>query len=164
MLGPKVSIDVLKLAVASATTIREQLLLADEIGDREGLSEGAALLGSLLHDATEIVLQSGAPVGLAAAQGRLPSQEWGPEELVESLRLAVQIEEIAIDILLRDRPDLTDEENAALLNEARLLTQALGARARSTRALIQERWPYSWTESLEAEFRKILEIRRKFKK
>jgi hypothetical protein len=162
ILRPEIVLDVLRMAVASATNIREQLILADAAEDREGLSEGASMLGSLLADTVDIIMNAGEPIELSAAQSRLPSLEWSPEELIQTLRLAIQIEEIAIDILLRDRPDLTQEENLALLDQARFLIQALGARARSTRRLIQERWPYFWTDILGIEFKKILEIRPRF--
>jgi hypothetical protein len=91
---------------------------------------------------------------------RLPKRKGvpSPEELLEMLRFAVDIERINIENLLRDHPELPTDLQEGILRKAHHYIRLIGHYARWAKAAIQRRYPGFWTDIHEAEFKKYLEI------
>jgi len=128
--------------------------MADRFDQPDSLHEAVSALVEVIEDTSDLLDR----IGLRSNPSRLPPIPWTPAEMIDELRLAVAIEGIAIDLLLRDRPGFDVDDHRVLLASARKLIRTLGLHARTTRDAIKRNWPEFWTDDLEEEFRKIANI------
>jgi hypothetical protein len=148
--------EALEMAHLAAINLYETIRMAQYFEQEQYVEEGIRELTAVLSDVA-VILES---KERTAMDGRYPKLPRTAEEMVETLRVARDIEQIAIELHMKDKPGMTVEDEQAFLAKARRLMSALGMRARFTRDTIRQRWPEAWTLELEIEFKKILDIGR----
>lgn len=151
---PKVALAALDANYRSARSLRGTILMADRFDQPDIMHEAVSDLVDVIEDTSDLLDTA----GLSVNPSRLPPIPWTPDEMIDELRLAVAIDGIAIDLLLTDRPDFDLDDHRVLLASARKLIRTLGLRARATKRAIKDGWPELWTNDLEEEFQKILNI------
>lgn len=144
-------IEVLDLNYRRARLLRDHILVASRFGQKRAVAEGVRELVGVLDDTRGI---------LREAINRFDENPTStPEDMIDKLRIAVLIDGTAIELYMRDRPELTSDQERRLVEHAKKLTVDLGRYAKLIRTTVQSFWPEYWTDAIEAEFQAILKIK-----
>ena len=150
---PGTASELLKGALVLAGEARKLLSAGTAQKDEDAIHEGAGHLGTALRYTVFVLREMEPPLSSIHRHGMNP---WLPEDMIEELRLAIQIDSLAIEILLKDRPDLSMDEQAGLLEQATEVIRALQKRARTVKRVVEERWPGEWLSEHDSEFSRWL--------
>lgn len=154
-IAPDVALDVLRAARLAAQDASSILDMGIEFDDSTAISEGVDILAGVMSDTVHILQHAGREVGLGSSRRR-GTRPWMPEEMVDVLRTAIAIDQIAMEGILKTRMDLSVEQEELLMREFYRLLHAIKVRAVTTRRVIEERWPGFWGAEHDAEFLKYL--------
>ena len=134
-----------------AVSLSEIIATADYYGRLKEKEQAWKMMDGVLDDVSVMLEES------PRLSGRFPKMPKSFEETLEELRVARDVELIAIELLREDEKHPVEYKEARL-EKARNILDALKLRINLTKPIVMERWPGKWTPEIEAEFEKVLKL------
>jgi hypothetical protein len=134
-------------------------LMGDE-APKETVEEAVGKLNEILEDVAYL-LNHAFEENLALGNSRLPGHRSSPltlEEALEILQTTLDIMQIEVESLLKDRPGLNERQDEAIRERRDFVIGMMGYYARFYKSSIRGRYPGAWTEEIEGRFSQFLKI------
>jgi hypothetical protein len=154
--------ECLDLCLRSARRSSELLEAAVYHHDPDTIRMSILGLGEAADDVVR--LMDGYFIGLFGRSSLGASEKIGrwwegeASEIIENLRTALEIDGIVIESYLKNSLFVDETQRQNLMKLAVRMNNKLGLMAQFARSIIKKKMPELWTEDLEKEFRKHLDI------